>query len=95
LDNSDFAHDKLMLSWTPPINNTVVSYYEVTINGTTQRTVNRNPNIQFTKFLTPGTNYTVSIMTVSGLNLNNNEEEKSTVYTEEIRTTPTSKDVIP
>jgi hypothetical protein len=93
LDNSDFAHNKLMLSWTPPINNTMVSMYDVTIDGTTQRTVNSNPTIQFVKHLIPGTNYTVSIVTVSGQNINNNEEKMSAAYTEEIRTTPTSKNV--
>ncbi|XP_056016663.1 mucin-2-like isoform X2 [Ostrea edulis] len=92
LDSSDLASDKLMLSWTLPINGTVVTNYDVTINGTTQSTVNSNANILFTKQLIPGTKYNVSIVTVSGQNMNNNEEKRSVAYTEEIRTTPTRPD---
>ncbi|XP_056016669.1 titin-like isoform X1 [Ostrea edulis] len=89
LDSSDLASDELMLSWTPPISNTVVTKYDVTIDGRTQSTVDSNANIQFTKQLVPGTKYNVSIVTVSGQNINNNEEKRSVAYTEEIRTTPT------
>ncbi|XP_056015663.1 receptor-type tyrosine-protein phosphatase O-like [Ostrea edulis] len=88
LDSSDFSPDDLMLNWTPPINSTEVTKYDVTINGTTLSTLDSTTKIQFTKQLIPATHYRVGIVTVSGQDIHNNEEKRSVAYTEEIWTIP-------
>lgn len=87
--SSNFAYNNLIIKWTAPANNTFVTKYRVSIDGATQQTLRHDPEIQFTaKALTPGMNYTVKIVTVSGTTDNVSE---SSEHIETIRITPTSK----
>lgn len=91
-DSSNFAYDNLIIKWTAPANNTLVTKYRVSINGTTQQTSSHNPEIHFTaKDLTPGMKYTVKIVTVSGTT---DSVEESSELIETIRITPTSKKIM-
>lgn len=86
---SNFAHDNLVIKWTAP-ENTHVTKYEVTIDGTTKETSNKSSSISFgVTSLVPGKYYNVKIVTVSGLN--ESDVKKSSPYNEEIRIIPTSK----
>ena len=84
---SNFAHDNLVIKWTAP-ENTHVTKYEVTIDGTTKETSNKSSSISFgVTSLVPGKYYDVEIVTVSGTD----DVKKSSPYNEEIRIKPTSK----
>lgn len=87
--SSNFAYDNLIIKWTAPANNTFVTKYRVSVDGTTQQTSSYKPEIHFiAKDLTPGMNYTVKIVTVSGTT---DDVQESSVLNETIRITPTSK----
>lgn len=86
---SNFAHDNLQIKWTAPVN-TVVTKYELTIDGSTYTTMNNDSGYQFTgKVFIPGHFYVISIVTVSGTT--SDIVKKSSKHTEWIRITPTSK----
>lgn len=86
---SNFAHDNLQVKWTAPVN-TVVTKYEVSLDGTTYTTMSSDAMFQFTgKVFVPGHLYVISIVTVSGTT--SDIVKKSSKHTEWIRTTPTSK----
>ncbi|XP_062587374.1 titin-like [Saccostrea cucullata] len=85
---SSFAHNNLTLKWTPP-SNTFITKYEVMIDSTIQFTAGSNPWTHFTKTLTPGKYYVVSIVTISGTSNEPTGEKRSAVHTETIRINPT------
>lgn len=86
---SHFAHNDLQINWAAPVN-TVVTKYEVTIDGTTYTTMSSDAMYQFTgKVFVPGKLYDISIVTVSGTT--SDIVKKSSEHTESIRTTPRSK----
>lgn len=86
---SNFTHNNLQIKWTVPVN-TVVTNYEVSLDGNTYTTMNSDTMYHFngTNFV-PGKSYVISIVTVSGTT--SDIVKKSSEYTESIRTTPTSK----
>lgn len=70
--------------------NTLVTKYEVTIDGTTYTTTSIDVMYQFTgKVFVPGKSYVISIVTVSGTTAD--IVRKSSEHREWIRITPTSK----
>lgn len=82
---SIFAHNNLQIKWIAPVN-TLVTAYEVTIDGTTYTTTGY-AMYQFSgKVFVPGTSYVISIVTVSGTT----DVKKSLEHTEWIRMIPTS-----
>lgn len=86
---SHFAHNNLQIKWTMPVN-TVVTKYEVTVDGTTYTTMSNDTIYHFNgKNFVPGKSYVISIVTVSGTI--SDIVKKSSVHTESIRTTPRSK----
>lgn len=88
-ESSNFAHNNLQINWTPPVN-TVVTRYEVKIDGTTYTTTSSDAMYQFTgKVFVPGKSYVFSIVTVSGTTTD--IIKKSSEHTEWNRTAPTSK----
>lgn len=88
-DESNFSHNNLKIKWTAPVD-TVVTKYEITLNGTTYYAMNEDPIYQFNgKDFVPGESYEISIVTVSGTTLDS--VKKSSEHTEWIRTIPTSK----
>lgn len=88
-ESSDFDHNNFRLKWTAPINNTLVTLYEVTINGRVENTTDNKAEISFSNDLgvVPGSYYQVKIVTVSGTE----NAKRSTPYNEWIRVTPISK----
>lgn len=63
---SNFAHDNFQMKWAAPVN-TVVTKYEVTLNGTRYSTMSNDTLYQFTgKIFVPGESNIISIVTVSG-----------------------------
>lgn len=87
IGQSIFAHDNFIIKWTAP-SNTFVTKYRVSIDGDTQHTLSHEPEINFTvKVLTPGMNYSVKIVTISGTT----NVKESLEHIEIIRITPTSK----
>lgn len=88
-NESHFAHNNLQIKWTAPVN-TVVTKYEITIDGTKYTTMSNDTMYHFngTNFV-PGKSYVISIVTVSGTT--SDIVKKSSEHTESIRTTPTSK----
>lgn len=88
-ESSDFDHNNFRLKWTAPINNTLVTLYEVTINGRVENTTDNTAEISFSSDLgvVPGSYYQVKIVTVSGTE----NAKRSTPYNEWIRVTPISK----
>lgn len=86
---SNFAHDNLQVKWTEPVN-TVVTNYEVSLDGNTYTTMSSDTMYHFNgKNFVPGKSYEISIVTVSGTT--SDIVKKSSKHTEWIRITPTSK----
>lgn len=84
---SNFAYSNLQIKWTAPVN-TMVTGYEITIDGKTYNTTSNNAVLYFDgKEFKPGKAYVISIVTVSGTT----DIKRSSEHTEWIRTTPTSK----
>lgn len=86
-ESSDFDHNNFLLKWTAPINNTLVTLYEVTISGIIKNTTDNKAEISFSNVLVPGRYYQVKIVTVSGTE----NAKRSTPYSRWIRVTPISK----
>ena len=90
-NESNFGYDNISIKWTAP-ENTSVTKYEVTIEGTNykQETTNSNPSISFgVTSLVPGKHYNVQIVTVSGTT--ESDVKRSSPYVKQIRITPTRK----
>ena len=62
---SNFSSNQLYLRWEPSGQNTFLNHYTVVINGHQQQTFGSVPEIYWTKRLTPGTFYTVTIIAIS------------------------------
>nr|XP_034308545.1 phosphatidylinositol phosphatase PTPRQ-like [Crassostrea gigas] len=85
---SNFAHNNLQIRWTAPVN-TLVTRYEVTIDGTTYNTINSDALYQFTgKVFIPGKSYVISIVTITGTT----DVKRSSEHTEWMKITPTKPD---
>ncbi|XP_065942276.1 uncharacterized protein [Magallana gigas] len=63
--NSIFSPNQLMLRWKRSGHNTFLNHYRVEIDGHQQQTFGSIPKIYWTKQLTPGTRYNVTITAVS------------------------------
>lgn len=84
---SIFAHNNLQIKWIAPVN-TLITAYEVTIDGTTYNTINSDALYQFTgKVFIPGKSYVISIVTISGTT----DVKRSSEHTEWMKITPTSR----
>ncbi|XP_052690973.1 LOW QUALITY PROTEIN: uncharacterized protein LOC128168852 [Crassostrea angulata] len=63
--NSIFSPNQLMLRWKRSGHNTFLNHYRVEIDGHQQQTFGSIPKIYWTRQLTPGTKYNVTITAVS------------------------------
>lgn len=87
-NESILSYNNLYIKWTAPIN-TMITRYEVTIDGATYNTSSNSIALAQVsgKSFTPGQNYYVIIVTVSGDTL----VRKSSEHAERIRIVSTSK----